>query len=122
MAYRNEIPTRKTFDTLGSSYTYEQIVDAIETANALNAEFETVYDEVATRMYASFGTHDYLYMSPEQRSTQGQLFILVKSDGIFTEGATKRGGTEFWPVVRIERDIKQMRTQIKKIQKFGNAF
>lgn len=124
MAYQNEIPTRKTFSTLGSSYTYEQVVSVIEQANAINAEYETVCEDVYRRMYATFSTDDFIFMSDAERKTEGALCAIVNSgaDSVYAKGAIGRGSNEFWPVARIESDIKRMRTQIKKVQKFGGAF
>ena len=125
MAYQNEIPTRKTFDTLGSSYTYEQVVTAIEQANVLNVEYEAVYEDVERRMYASFSSDDWILMTTDERRTAGQLSVIANSSVmgcIPCKGAIGQGSSEFWPVRRIEKDIKSLRTQIKKVQKFGSAF
>lgn len=122
MSYVNQIPTSETVATLGSRYTYEEIVAAITEANAVNAEHEATYQDVWNSVAAHLSSTDFIYMSDDDRKLFGAFNSVANGmDGVSIKGAIGRGSSEFWPVARARKDIATVRRQIAKMRKFRQS-
>lgn len=124
MAYTNEIPTASTVENLGSQHSYEEIVTAIKAANEINLSYQALMEEAWQRVNSKMNSTDFFCMDDASCQLSACWYEVRQSvfiEAVCTTGSIGHGSSEFWPVKRIQKDIKALSRKIKIIKSFVEA-